>query len=37
MERIFGNSISLDKGKPSNSEYIITIADSLRVEKRKTD
>ncbi len=34
MEKIFGNSISLDKGKPSNSEYIITIADSLRLESK---
>ena len=36
MESIFGNSIDLDRAKPTNSEFIITIADSLRLEFAKT-
>lgn len=32
MEEIFGNSISIDKDKPTNSEFIVTIADKLRLE-----
>ena len=31
MEEIFGNSISIDKDKPTNSEFIVTIADNLRL------
>ena len=32
MEDIFGYSIDVDKSKPTNSEFIITIADKLRLE-----
>jgi two-component system, response regulator, stage 0 sporulation protein A len=32
MEEIFGNSVSIDKAKPTNSEFIVTIADKLKLE-----
>ncbi len=32
MEEIFGYSVSIDKAKPTNSEFIVTIADMLRLE-----
>ena len=32
MEELFGYSIDIDKAKPTNSEYIITIADKLRLD-----
>lgn len=32
MDRIFGYTISNDKGKPTNSEYIAMIADHIRME-----
>ena len=32
MEEIFGNSVDVDKAKPTNSEFIVTIADKLRLE-----
>ncbi len=32
MEEIFGYSVSIDKSKPTNSEFIVTIADMLRLE-----
>ena len=32
MEEIFGHSIDIDKAKPTNSEFIVTIADKLRLE-----
>lgn len=32
MEDIFGHSVDIDKAKPTNSEFIITIADKLRLE-----
>ena len=35
MEEIFGNSIDIDKAKPTNSEFIATIADKLNLEYRK--
>ncbi len=35
MEDIFGHSIDIEKAKPTNSEYIITIADKIRLEYRK--
>ena len=31
MEDIFGHSIDIDKAKPTNSEFIITIADKMRL------
>lgn len=35
MEDIFGNSVDIDKAKPTNSEFIVTIADKLRLEFTK--
>ena len=35
--RIFGNSVNPDKGKPTNSEFIATIADRLRAENNGTN
>ena len=32
MEEIFGHSVDIDKAKPTNSEFIVTIADKLRLE-----
>ena len=32
MEEIFGCSVDIDKAKPTNSEFIVTIADKLRLE-----
>jgi len=35
MEEIFGYSVDIDKAKPTNSEFIVTIADKLRLEIAK--
>ena len=35
MENIFGHSIDIDKAKPTNSEFIVTIADKLKLEFEK--
>ena len=35
MEDIFGHSVDIDKAKPTNSEFIVTIADKLRLESSK--
>ena len=35
MEDIFGHSIDIDKAKPTNSEFIITIADKIRLDYTK--
>ncbi|MDD3392370.1 MAG: sporulation transcription factor Spo0A [Bacilli bacterium] len=35
MEEIFGHSVDIDKAKPTNSEFIVTIADKLRLETYK--
>ena len=32
MEEIFGHSVDIDKAKPTNSEFIVTLADKLRLE-----
>ena len=32
MEDIFGHSVDVDKTKPTNSEFIVTIADKLKLE-----
>lgn len=32
MEEVFGHSIDIDKAKPTNSEFIVTVADKLRLE-----
>ena len=36
MDEIFGHSVDIDKAKPTNSEFIVTVADKLRLEHRKT-
>ena len=35
MEEIFGHSVDIDKAKPTNSEFIVTIADKLRLDNHK--
>ena len=35
MEDIFGHSVDIDKAKPTNSEFIVTIADKLRLDHHK--
>ena len=35
MEEIFGHSVDIDKAKPTNSEFVVTIADKLRLEFHK--
>lgn len=35
MEEIFGHSVDIDRAKPTNSEFIVTIADKLRLEMIK--
>lgn len=32
MENIFGHSVDIDRAKPTNSEFIVTIADKLRLD-----
>ena len=32
MEEIFGHSVDYDRAKPTNSEFIVTIADKLKLE-----
>ena len=36
MEEIFGHSVDIDKAKPTNSEFIVTVADKLRLEFNQT-
>ena len=33
MEEIFGHSVDIDKAKPTNSEFIVTVADKLKLEQ----
>ena len=33
MEEIFGHSVDYDKAKPTNSEFIVTLADKLKLEQ----
>jgi len=35
MEDIFGHSVDIDKAKPTNSEFIVTVADKLRLDYHK--
>lgn len=35
MEDIFGHSVDIDKAKPTNSEFIVTVADKLKLERNK--
>lgn len=32
MDEIFGHSVDIDRSKPTNSEFIVTIADKLRLD-----
>lgn len=34
MEELFGHSVDYDRSKPTNSEFIATLADSLRLNKK---
>ena len=34
-EELFGHSVDIDKAKPTNSEFIVTVADKLRLEFSK--
>ena len=36
MQEIFGYSVDIDKAKPTNSEFIVTVADKLRLEYANT-
>ena len=36
MEEIFGHSVDIDRAKPTNSEFIVTIADKLRLDSLQT-
>ena len=35
MEELFGHSVDIDKAKPTNSEFMVTIADKLRLQYHK--
>ncbi len=35
MTEIFGNSVDIDRAKPTNSEFIVTVADKLRLDYHK--
>ena len=35
MEEIFGHSVDIDRAKPTNSEFIVTLADKLKLERVK--
>ncbi len=35
MEELFGYSVDIDRAKPTNSEFIVTIADKLRLDFNK--
>ena len=35
MEEIFGHSVDIDKAKPTNSEFIVTLADKLKLDAIK--
>ena len=36
MEEIFGHSVDYDRAKPTNSEFIVTVSDKLRLEFNKS-
>lgn len=33
MEEIFGHSVDIDRAKPTNSEFIVTLADKIRLDE----
>ncbi len=34
MEELFGNSVDYDRAKPTNSEFIVTVADRLKLQNK---
>ena len=34
MNKIFGHSIDYDRAKPTNSEFMVTLSDALRLENK---
>ena len=34
MEELFGNSVDVDRSKPTNAEFIVTLADRLRIDSK---
>ena len=32
MDEVFGHSVDYDKAKPTNSEFLVTVADKLKLE-----
>jgi len=34
MEEVFGHSVDFDRAKPTNSEFIATLADKIRIDKK---
>jgi len=36
LQNVFGYTINMGKGKPTNSEFIAMIADKLRLEMKET-
>ena len=34
MEEVFGHSVDFDRAKPTNSEFLATLADKLSVDNR---
>lgn len=37
MENIFGHSVDINKSKPTNSEFIVTVADKMRLDFHKVN
>ena len=37
MDELFGNSVDINKGKPTNSEFIITLAELLKLENNSNN
>ncbi len=37
MDKLFGNSVDINKGKPTNSEFIITLAELLKLENNSNN
>ena len=35
MDKMFGNSIDYDRAKPTNSEFMVTLSDALRLENNR--
>lgn len=33
MEEIFGHSVDIDRAKPTNSEFLVTISDKIRIDR----